>query len=183
MAERSLLGKGPKFAPTPQIIPVKDIVSEVEAAIARLPDDTKDAVRTTTASLLHRARLPPHRNTTKTELRALKNLKNDHERVITKADKGNCFVVMDRTDYDSKMETLLSDPDTYQPVHKSPFAKIERELNSRLLDLKRQNKIDETVYQTLRSTDGSPPAIRGSIKHHKSGFPLRPIVSSIGSAL
>lgn len=109
MAERSLLGKGPKFAPTPQIIPVKDIVSEVEAAIARLPDDTKDAVRTTTASLLHRARLPPHRNTTKTELRALKNLKNDHERVITKADKGNCFVVMDRTDYDSKMETLLSD--------------------------------------------------------------------------
>ena len=90
---------------------------------------------------------------------------------------------MDRTDYDSKMETLLSDRDTYQPVLKSPFAKIERELNSRLLDLKRQNKIDETVYQKLRSTDGSPPAIRGSIKHHKPGFPLRPIVSSIGSAL
>ena len=77
--------------------------------------------------------------TTKTELRALKNLKNDHELWLQ---NGN-----------------------------------------RLLDLKRQNKIDETVYQTLRSTDGSPPAIRGSIKRHKSGFPLRPIVSSIGSAL
>ena len=87
------------------------------------------------------------------------------------------------TDYDSKMETLLSDRDTYQPVLKSPFAKIERDLNSRLLVLKRQNKINETVYQKLRSTDGSPPAIRGSIKHHKPGFPLRPIVSSIGSAL
>ena len=183
VAERSLLEKGPKFAPTPQTIPVKDIVSEVEAAIVRLPDDTKDAVRTTTASLLHRAHLPPHSNTTKAELRALKNLKNDHERVIAKADKGNCFVVMDRTDYDSKMETLLGDRDTYQPVHKAPFAKIERELNCRLLDLKRQNKIDETVYQKLRLTDGSPPAIRGSIKHHKPGFPLRPIVSSIGSAL
>ena len=81
------------------------------------------------------------------------------------------------------METLLSDRDTYQPVLKSPFAKIERDLNSRLLVLKRQNKINETVYQKLRSTDGSPPAIRGSIKHHKPGFPLRPIVSSIGSAL
>ena len=90
---------------------------------------------------------------------------------------------MDRTDYDSKMETLLGDRDTYQPVHKSPFAKIESELNCRLADLKRQNKIDETVYQKLRSTDGSPPAIRGSINHHKPGFPLRPIVSSIGSAL
>ena len=27
------------------------------------------------------------------------------------------------------------------------------------------------------------PAIRGSIKHHKPGYPLRPIVSCIGSAL
>ena len=81
------------------------------------------------------------------------------------------------------METLLSDRDTYQLVHKSPIAKIERELNCSLLDLKRQNKIDETVYQKLRSIDGSLPAIRGSIKHHKPGFPLRPIVSSIGSAL
>ena len=43
VAERSLLEKGPKFAPTPQTIPVKDIVSEVEAAIVHLPDDTKDA--------------------------------------------------------------------------------------------------------------------------------------------
>ena len=35
------------------------------------------------------------------------------------------------------------------------------------------------------STDGSPPAIRCSIKHHKpaAGFLHRPIVSSIGSAL
>jgi len=100
-----------------------------------------------------------------------------------KADKGTCFVVMDKTDYDTKMEALLVDCDTYHPVDKSPFSKIEKELNNRLLDLKRQNKIDELTYRKLRSTDGSPPAIRGSIKHHKPGFPLRPIVSSIGSAL
>ena len=182
-AERSLLEKGPKFAPTPRTIPVKDIVSEVEAAIARLPDESKYAIRTTTASLLHRARLPPHNNITKAELKALKNLKDDHERVIMKADKGNCFVVVDKTDYDTKMEALLVDRDTYHPVDKSPFSKIEKELNNRLLDLKRQNKIDELTYRKLRSTDGSPPAIRGSIKHHKPGFPLRPIVSSIGSTL
>ena len=115
--------------------------------------------------------------------KALKNLKDDHERVIMKADKGNCFVVMDKTDYDTKMEALLVDRDTYHPVDKSPFSNIEKELNNRLLDLKRQNKIDELTYRKLRSTDGSPPATRGSIKHHKPGFPLRPIVSSIGSAL
>ena len=181
-AERSLLEKGPKFAPTPRTIPVKDIVSEVEAAIVRLPDDSKDAIRTTTASLLHRARVPPHRNITKAELRALKSLKDDHEHVIMKADKGNCFVVMDKLDYDTKMEALLGDR-VDRPVDKSPFAKIEKDLNNRLLDLKRHNKIDDLIYRKLRSSDGSPPAIRGSIKYHKSGFPLQPIVSSIGSAL
>ena len=60
---------------------------------------------------------------------ALKNLTDDHERVIMKADKGNCFVVMDKIDYDTKMEALLGDRDTYRPVDKSPFAKIEKELN------------------------------------------------------
>ena len=100
-----------------------------------------------------------------------------------KADKGNCFVVIDRTDYNEKMEALLSDQLTYKLVQKSPFAKIERELNHRLLELKKKNKIDESTYRKLRSTDAAPPAIRGSIKHHKPGYPLRPIVSCIGSAL
>ena len=107
-----------------------------------------------------------------------------------KADKGNCFVVMDRPDYNEKMETLLSDHQTYQMVHKPPFAKIERELNHKLLDLNKKGKIDDSTYYELLSTDErssipmkSSPAIRGSIKHHKAGHPLRPIVSCIGSAL
>ena len=82
-----------------------------------------------------------------------------------------------------KMETLLSDHQTYQLVHKPPFAKIQRELNHKLLDLNKKGKIDDSTYYKLRSTDAIPPAIRGSIKHHKAGHPLRPIVSCIGSAL
>ena len=63
------------------------------------------------------------------------------------------------------------------------ISKVERELNNRLLDLKKQNKINDSTYRKLRSTDAAPPAIRGSIKHHKTGYPLSPIVSCIGSAL
>ena len=44
-------------------------------------------------------------------------------------------------------------------------------------------KIDDSTYYKLRSTDAIPPAMRGSIKHHKAGRPLRPIVSCIGSVL
>ena len=53
-AECSLLEKGPKFAPTPNQIPYKNIVSEVEAAITHLPDECKDSIRTSTAAILHR---------------------------------------------------------------------------------------------------------------------------------
>ena len=69
---------------------------------------------------------------------------------------------------------------------KSPFTKIERELNHRLLDLKKKNKIDESTFRKLRSTDAVLPAIRGLIKHHISQARLSsylPIVSCIGSAL
>ena len=52
-----------------------------------------------------------------------------------------------------------------------------------LLSLKRRQKIDEPTYRELRSIDGTPPAIRGSVKHHKEGNPLRPIVTCVGSAL
>ena len=72
-----------------------------------------------------------------------------------KADKGNCFVVMDKTDYDKKMEELLSDHNTYEEVAKPPFKRIERELNSQLLALKQHNKLDHHTYSKLHSTDGN----------------------------
>ena len=53
--ERSILEKGPKFAPTPLSIPHKNIVAEIEAASSNLPDESKDAIRTSAASLLQRS--------------------------------------------------------------------------------------------------------------------------------
>jgi len=99
--------KGPKFVPAPTNIPHKNIVAEIKAAIRHLPDDSKDVVRTSSAAVLHRVRLPAHNNVSKEKRKALNNLKKDQSRVVMKADKGNGFVVMERSDYD-KMETLLT---------------------------------------------------------------------------
>ena len=66
---------------------------------------------------------------------------------MTKADKGNCFVVMDRSDYDKKMQDLLDDQQTYKKVSKPPFIKrIQRELNAQLLQLKREQKLDDISH-------------------------------------
>lgn len=82
-----------------------------------------------------------------------------------------------------RWKQILSDRETYEVVNKPPFQKIERQLNAHLLRLNKQQKLDNFTYRKLRSTDAIPPAIRGSVKHHKPNNPLRPIVSCIDSAL
>ena len=149
--------------------------------LRKLPDETKDIIRTNTASILDR--LPQHKNISTEERKALRNLKKDPTRIVTKADKGNSLVVMDRSDYDSKMTNLLQGKTTYTVVRKAPFKKVERELNAMLLDLKNQEKLPEKTYRKLHSSDAIPPSIRGSIKHHKVNHPLRPTITSIDSAL
>lgn len=54
-----------------------------------------------------------------------------------KADKGNCFVVMDKLDYDNKMEVLFNDRNIYEFVFKFFFRRIERDLNVMLFFLKK----------------------------------------------
>ena len=161
--ERAILEKGPKFALTPSLIPHKNIVAEIEAAINDLPDESKDAIRTTAANILRRSDPPKHKNTTAAEHKALEGLKKDKTRVVMEADKGNCFVVMDKKEYDEKMQVLLADPNIYNKVTKPPFKGIERELNSLLLEFKRQQKLDERTYKKLHSTDGIPPLFAGQL--------------------
>ena len=101
-------------------IPFKDFVAEIEASISYLPDESKGQIRTSAAAILQRASLRNH-NISKEESKALHELKKDRSRVIMKADKGNCVVVLDREVYDSKMESLLADRSTYEVVTRSPF--------------------------------------------------------------
>jgi hypothetical protein len=146
-AEQSILEKGPKFSPTPSQIPYKNIVVEIEAAISTLPDESKDIIQTSAANILRRSQIPNHKNTTTDEHKAIDNLRKDKTRIVMKADKGNCFVVMDRSDYDDKMNELMNDRNTYEKVTKPPFKTIERQLNKRLLQLKREQKLDEHTYK------------------------------------
>ena len=181
-AERQIREKGPKFVTTPNYIPYRNIVAEIEFSIRNLPEESQESICASTASILDKSRLPA-RNTTLEEWKALKELKKDKTRVITKADKRNCFVVLDRKEYDEKMKALLNDKKTDKKEKKQPFKKIERELNARFLNLRNRGKLNERTYKKLHSTDGLPPTIRGSGKHHKPDNPLKPVVTSIGSPL
>ena len=101
--------------------------------------------------------------------------------MILPADKGNVTVVMDKTDYQRKMQVLLEEG-SYRPRRGDPTSKLEKEVNKKLKELWTQGEIDKETYDRLRSSFCSTPQMYGLPKIHKPGIPLRPIVSSIGSA-
>jgi len=88
---------------------------------------------------------------------------------------------MDRKDYDKKVQQMLNDQKTYKILDKHPTQWTERKLNEKLANLKREDKINDSLYKKLPSSDGLPPRFYGLPKVHKPGYPLRPIVSFIDS--
>ena len=97
------------------------------------------------------------------------------------ADKGRATVVLDRVHYDRKLREMLDDQKTYKKLKKDPAPALECRMNSRLLALRRQNILPKELYERLRSSGGRTPLLYGLPKVHKTGVPLRPIVSFVNS--
>ena len=123
-----MLARGLNFAPAPCRIPASRIVAAVEDGLRWIKQPDADRVRTTVVGILNKVR-PPPMNLPPLESKALKNLQADDEIVIVPADKGRAAVVMDRLDYDSKINTLLSDQLTYQKLTHDPAPALERRIN------------------------------------------------------
>ncbi len=177
---RKGLQHGLKFAVVPNRIPTAEIIASVEEGIFQLDDDDKRLVRAEVSSILRRAKLPP-KNMDSNVFKALLALRKDPERIILSADKGNCVVVMDKIEYREKALSLLIDKNTYTVLKSDPTGKTQRDLNAKLLLLKKSNIISETTYKMLYSSDGLSPRFYGLPKIHKPEIPLRPIVSFVNS--
>ena len=111
-------------------------------------------------------------------LNALSYLKNNHELLITKADKGGKTVVMDRFVYVQKMESLLDDPTTYVKIDRNPLQSWQQNYNRRLKNILKNYPEFITQFVSYMPT---LPYIYGLPKIHKENNPLRPIVSTRNS--
>ncbi|XP_064458887.1 uncharacterized protein LOC135369161 [Ornithodoros turicata] len=177
----SVLTKGMNYAIIPRSIPVSEIVSEVEDRLRQVKDKTAAiAARNKVIGILQNANLPP-KNITKAEQNALKDLRNDDTIVILPADKGKATVVLNRDDYDSKMESILQDRSHFSELSGDPTAASERKIVAALRKLRTKKLITDSLYWKLFTSDGATPKIHGLPKVHKNNCPLRPIVSFIGS--
>ena len=91
------------------------------------------------------------------------------------------MVVMDKEDYNTKSEELLQSS-TYKILTTDPTNRRKNKLISLLKSIKAEGGISESTYRRLYPTGATTPKYYGLSKVHKKDTPLRPIVSSIGSA-
>ena len=79
--------------------------------------------------------------------KAYSDLKKDENIHITKADKANAVVLLNKNDYLEKMNNLLSDESTYQQLQKNPTETVKSNFNKNIKELLRgQNAHKKTVY-------------------------------------
>ena len=120
-------------------------------------------------------------NITREEFKALKELKEDKSRIILTADKGVALVIMDKAEYNKKAEELLN-TETYKKITEDPTNKQKSRLINILKNIKAEGGLNEEMYRRLYPTGAVSPKFYGLPKIHKPGIPLRPIVSSTGTA-
>ena len=137
-----------KHSVTPKRLPTESIVSSVQVVLSRqrnLSESAKDNIRSRISSTVQSASIPDN-NLTKDEQQALKQLKNDNNIVILPADKGSVTVVMDKTDYFDKMDSLVNDKQTHEELKRDPTPALQRTFNSKILTLKMTDAIDTQRY-------------------------------------
>ena len=110
--------------------------------------------------------------------KAFSKLKKDENIHITKADKSNAIVIMNKIDYNEKMGELLRDESTYQELQRDPLEDVNSNFNKKI---KKLLKGDDQLIKQLITTSATLPYMYGLVKTHKPNNPMRPIISSVGS--
>ena len=158
-------------------------IKKMESMTADQEDDIKTKLKSTVRLMLKKKEKIPKK--VAQLFKALKKLCQEKDLYISRLDKGNGVVLMNKSQYVSKMNTILNDPKKFKEVKSdgNVFIKKEDQLNRKLLQLKKKGEISEDVYKQVRSTGCQPSRLYGLPKVHKDNKdpPLRPILSMVNS--
>ncbi|XP_076038315.1 uncharacterized protein LOC143023612 [Oratosquilla oratoria] len=111
------------------------------------------------------------------ELRlAAKELRENKDIVIRRADKSDLFVILNRSDYIEKVESILQDTSKFVRVNRNPIDDIRKRVTK--LIATSNALIDGVKFSPLQG-HYEPGYFYGNVKTHKPGHKLRPIISQI----
>jgi len=105
--------------------------------------------------------------------------------VAIPSDKTNRLVVTHEEDYNERVLLMLQDAETYEPITKSKQIQLEKQANSLIRNVTKDNYKKRDIEKLL-STGSQPASFKAFIKDHKplteKGYPLRPIASVTNTA-
>ena len=114
----------------------------------------------------------------KEHMKALQELKQNENLVILRPDKGSGTVLMNKSDYVTKMNSILSDNQKFSPdVQTDNVHLVEKQITRELHLLLLHGFISQTEFTELKPIGCHSPQLYGLPKIHKSNVPLRPILS------
>ena len=162
---------GLKFAITPNKIPYEGFIYAIESSLKHIDHKAQDEVITDCKRTLYKSRKTSC-NLSNTQRNAVNSLKSDSNIIISEADKGGAIVILNRSEYNTKVQIMLTDTKCYQPVKYNPTNRIK----SKLKVLLKGTKWDPDFQTKLCMDAPYAPNFYGVPKIHKSGCPLRPVV-------
>jgi len=166
---------------------VIDLIKSVESNTLKFDVDTQSSIRNRAISILNSfSLLTPEKNSTNQRVRELFRtckmfIKNNSNIIVTRADKGNTTVMLDRSEYIRSIKEMLQDTNTYIKIKKDPTRKMIGDLRGLLTRWRNAEYISVSKYRSLYCSDGILPRAYGLPKIHKQGRAYRLIVSSIDS--
>lgn len=95
--------------------------------------------------------------------------------IIRTADKGHITVILDKIEYNRKINDLLCDISTYIPLKSDLTTNIQAAFL--LMDFMLKKYFNKTTYRFLNCTNIQVPDFYGLSKIHKPGTPLRPVTT------
>ena len=116
----------------------------------------------------------------------INRLTKDDSIRVCKYDKGVGLVVLNADDYYTKLDSIVNDLTKFKKVDivandKHPLIKKEDSIKDYVYRYFKDH-VDHKTYTTLHPSGSGPGKLYGLCKVHKDGYPMRPVVSMIGTA-
>lgn len=160
---------------------IKRLITEVETAVTHLPitvqqiikHEATDKIQQCVKKQNNQAKSKFSKNSSN-HLKTVKRKIRDNNLVVSKADKGNTVVIMDRTEYIEKTEDFLKSGNTIK-LKKDPTSKYNTHLKQALKDT--NFILTKNEKNKLINMNPAIPTLKALPKIHKLNTPIRPVVN------
>lgn len=167
----------PETLPPP--LSEKNVKEKLVADLAITRPPLPNGVINGIVDVIHTTSIPLIDRRQKDALKSIMKKVKEENIVVTKADKGNTVVLMDRSDYTTKVNECLTSIGAV-PAPDFNFNKYNTAVRSQV-NTSKYIFDKEPLKKAVLISNPIPPRLYGLPKVHKPGSPMRPVVSFISS--